>query len=250
MQESWERDALRQDLLITHDERKCEQAVTSSKKLFPIIIILSLYGCDGRVDNAREASIQGDPCRSALVGDCDWYARCLEPQYPCGAEAYAIGYGAKYCARFSAKKWASPQTSAWVAKTRSCLQQSLIRYLDANGAASCDDIRHAAFASHPDCYTSDPDSFCYLDVRDITAIYFTLDLRERFNGEALGQMKSVIQQCLAKYGGGQTAKGARAGFLLDEDVAGRRQVMEELLQRTDEMSLASRTRALTLIDSK
>ena len=199
-------------------------------KLLPFILI-ALCSCDRANDGAVLQSMQSDECRKELVGDCAWYAKCLETQYPCGDAAYAIGYGGKYCARFTAKQWVSPKTKNWVDKTRTCLQQTLIGYLDANPAASCSDIRRKAFDSHPGCYTSEPNSFCYLDLRDITGIYFTLDLRERFSGESLRQMKAVINQCLLAFTGRIPADSS--GFMDQDDTAQRQRLFQQLLDKTE-----------------
>ena len=35
---------------------------------------------------------------------CDWYIDCLEKVFNCGAKGYPVGYGNKYCVKFSSYK--------------------------------------------------------------------------------------------------------------------------------------------------
>ena len=203
-------------------------------KILALLTFMLLSACDYGSNPSSTKGIESDLCRQTLVGDCSWYAKCLESQHPCGADAYAVGYGQKYCERFTQKSWLSPNTTKWVDKTRSCLQRAVISFLDENPKATCIEIRHAAFDSHPDCYTGSPDSFCYLDIRDISAVYFTLDLKERFKRESLVQMQAVVKQCLAVYAG-RSGKVSLVNEFDDGTMEERIALFEDLLKKTSKM---------------
>ena len=47
--------------------------------------------------------LKSAPTCPALVEtpDCDFYKECMESKFQCGPEGYPMGYGGKYCNRFS-----------------------------------------------------------------------------------------------------------------------------------------------------
>ena len=39
--------------------------------------------------------------KHVLEGDCEFYPKCVESAKECGLKGYALGYGYKYCNRFT-----------------------------------------------------------------------------------------------------------------------------------------------------
>lgn len=116
---------------------------------------------------------QPEDC-SRLVGSCEFY-RCRDRRHPCGEDGYYMGYGYKYCQRFTSLE---PSLSApardWLRKTLLCLQVYVDRNIPYN--ADCTTVKAMAFDSHPDCYVGS--GVCFLDVDDWTAIWNTIDLQD------------------------------------------------------------------------
>lgn len=102
---------------------------------------------------ASNASELPDECFTTLVegSDCEWYAKCLEAKYHCGAKGYPLGYGQVYCHKFSNFN-SLLLVKDWVQKTTACLKQRLVPYLYDNVEMTCRKLKQTAFASHPQCY--------------------------------------------------------------------------------------------------
>ena len=102
-----------------------------------------------------------DECYTSLVDSqsCEWYTKCLEQKYQCGAKGYPLGYGHKYCMKFGQLK-SYPAVEKWVQDTTICLKQKLIPLLNTDRRLSCKQIKKEAFKSHPVCY--DKSGFCKL----------------------------------------------------------------------------------------
>jgi hypothetical protein len=97
----------------------------------------------------REAEPQG--CNH-LIGNCDFYL-CRERLHPCGPGGYYIGYGHKYCVRFSALAGQlSPAGRSWALGTLRCLQLHLARRVPVG--TPCPQVRDSAYASHAGCYVA------------------------------------------------------------------------------------------------
>ncbi|EGD72369.1 hypothetical protein PTSG_00389 [Salpingoeca rosetta] len=155
--------------------------------------------------------------RGCDVGACTFY-NCVDEQTQCGPSGYAIGYGLKYCDKFTAAQSSfSDQGKVWVAETKQCLQQELEDYVTAMqrdpGAsfpfdkAQCDSMRRAAMNSHVKCYTGGSVSVCSLRVSDWVRILKTI--HEAFGDAFLNTVKqslSTAKQCagslFASFGSG------------------------------------------------
>jgi hypothetical protein len=79
---------------------------------------------------------------------------CLDKRFAYGPNSYAIGYGLKYCRRFSSltSKDLTPAGLKWRDATMRCLQNKLAPLLSGN--LSSDAITNFAFNSHPGWYLS------------------------------------------------------------------------------------------------
>lgn len=92
------------------------------------------------------------------MATCAWYSDCLAERFPgCTGHAleYAQSYGGKYCQGFTdnSDKF-SAVGQVWVDKVKLCLQEELARDVlrQEVEVADCEEIRRAAFDSHPKCY--------------------------------------------------------------------------------------------------
>ncbi|RPA79645.1 hypothetical protein BJ508DRAFT_415798 [Ascobolus immersus RN42] len=139
----------------------------------------------------------GSSICSAPTGSCNFYSICLEGQYQCGSSGYPLGYGKKYCDKFSANRSNfSSKGKTWVDKTMLCLQKKLVSH--AKGGSTCTKIKNAAFASHSTCYVQS--GLCDLSVADFKQILSTVDLADMFGGKA--NLIEVIQSaasCASKF---------------------------------------------------
>ena len=95
----------------------------------------------------------------------DFYANCLESRYHCGPDGYPIGYGQRYCQKFSDNRgMLDARGQQWMLDNMHCLQLALVGdAVDADPTATtCDALEDKAFASHAPCYTGN--GFCPLGV--------------------------------------------------------------------------------------
>lgn len=136
--------------------------------------------------------------------ECGFYTDCLETHYPCGDDGYALGYGFKYCQRFSEYEGCDDQYwKDWVNGTLSCLQQSLVPVVETNpDLLTCDGIKSTAFDSHPKCYTGDgtespsAPSICFLPVRDQACVLKIIDKRDLIHPEDIKQELTTAAICV------------------------------------------------------
>lgn len=148
------------------------------------------------------ANEHGDPtpawCSSPPRGQCSFYANCVESVYHCGAEGYPLGYGQKYCDKFSeSANMLSPQGQKWMLDTMQCLQLTLAKQSaafeaqesSAAAATACSVIKETAFDSHAKCYLDN--GLCSLPWRDWFAIVKIIDLKTLFS--SFDAVKETIQ---------------------------------------------------------
>lgn len=108
------------------------------------------------------------------AASCDFY-RCREADADnaCGPRGYYIGYGLKYCERFT--KVLRPRLSAagkrWLDKTRVCLMEHVDRNIPFD--APCAEVKRSAFDSHPGCYVKG--GLCFLPPGDWMKIMGIID---------------------------------------------------------------------------
>ncbi|KAF7329246.1 hypothetical protein MKEN_00185300 [Mycena kentingensis (nom. inval.)] len=93
--------------------------------------------------NAGLLQVRQSPvCTAPPLDDCSFYA-CLEPKFNCGPEGYPIGFGQKFCNKFSAaRNELSAEGQQWMIKTMNCLQVTLVPELAIS--QTCDTLESKA----------------------------------------------------------------------------------------------------------
>lgn len=138
-------------------------------------------------------------CRyhTPIVADCNFYSQCLEDKFNCGSEGYPLGYGAKYCERFSSMgtnqafknlKFTSKGLK-WRDRTLRCLQEDLI--IKFESLNTCSEIKSQAFESHASCYTQSDASLCDLGPSDLESVISIVDAIDAFG--SYGGVKQLVQ---------------------------------------------------------
>lgn len=103
-----------------------------------------------------------DSCpRVSQENNCDFYDRCLEAKNQCGNDGYPLGYGLKFCRKFSAMEL-SAEGERWITATMACLQEQLVDLAETK--TDCGTIQTKAFESHVQCYLDH--GFCGLPLSD------------------------------------------------------------------------------------
>ncbi|KAI8514393.1 hypothetical protein Bbelb_087170 [Branchiostoma belcheri] len=136
-------------------------------------------------------------------GNCDFYTGCLEDKYSCGTKGYPVGYGHRYCTRFSTYyNEFNDEGKAWIDDVRRCLMSALVPIYKSN-SYSCDEVKTLAFTSHPTCYTESGDRFCKVFWSNKLALLKVFEADD-FLGEdsalAIEQILMTGLQCLCDYG--------------------------------------------------
>ncbi len=146
-----------------------------------------------------------DRC-SELVGSCEYYSCIEEERLSCGDTGYALGYGKRFCEKFSAIKFfpSFPNNERivfpvagndWRDSVRTCLQEELEDYFFTSDAPKdCSTLRAFAFDSHPSCYTSGP-SFCGLKPQSVIRIGLTIGFKDLLTSESLKQIADTAALC-------------------------------------------------------
>lgn len=140
--------------------------------------------------------------------DCGFYVDCLEQYFPCGSSGYAIGYGFKYCQRFTSETTSQCMDSAghdWVNSTLTCLEQALVPIIESEiNDISCQSIKLDAFDSHPICYTGGggsiptSSSICFLPPSDVKCILSTIDNEDLFSPLGLKEDIETARICISQ----------------------------------------------------
>jgi hypothetical protein len=131
-----------------------------------------------RQANDREERQYSEDCtqyiRRGGAEACEFY-RCREANtgHACGPRGYYLGYGLKYCNRFSQSL--HPKLSGagkdWLDKTRLCLMNHVHQNIPWD--APCADVKRSAFDSHPNCYVRG--GICFLPSSDWLKILEVID---------------------------------------------------------------------------
>ena len=140
---------------------------------------------------------------------CGFYSECLEAVQPCGENGYALGYGLKYCERFTSERLFTclknnTYSLSWVNNTRTCLQQALVPMLNTNHTEICQQIKTEAFHTHPDCYTAggkaipQGPSFCFLTIPDLVCVLETVDMDDLLSPLGIQVNFEIASICLAQ----------------------------------------------------
>lgn len=105
---------------------------------------------------------------------CEFY-RCREANtgHACGSRGYYLGYGLKYCERFSRllRPRLSDPGKRWLDRTRLYLMEYIHRNVPWD--APCANVKQSAFDSHPGCYVRG--GICFLPSSDWMKILEIID---------------------------------------------------------------------------
>eukprot|EP01122_Echinamoeba_exundans_P003644 TRINITY_DN13720_c0_g1_i1.p1 TRINITY_DN13720_c0_g1~~TRINITY_DN13720_c0_g1_i1.p1 ORF type:complete len:484 (-),score=27.32 TRINITY_DN13720_c0_g1_i1:35-1486(-) len=118
-------------------------------------------------------------CNNPSEISCNFYSACVESVFHCGPTGYPLAYGAHFCNKFLGPEASnfSPAGAQWRDKVLICLQQALVPLLSQSPAPSCDELKTAAYESHPACYTDQDtggvcDTLSVADMRTVAGIVF------------------------------------------------------------------------------
>ncbi|MGN6533177.1 MAG: eCIS core domain-containing protein [Ginsengibacter sp.] len=130
-----------------------------------------------------------------MTGDdvCEFY-RCRERRSgnACGNSGYYLGYGYKYCKRFTElRKRMSEPGKRWIDKTRQCLWEHIDKNIDYH--TPCELVKSAAFDSHPICYVLG--GICFLSPDEWSMILNIIDSADN----DLKQMVKTGIYCAGNY---------------------------------------------------
>uniref|UniRef100_A0A914VCW9 Uncharacterized protein n=1 Tax=Plectus sambesii TaxID=2011161 RepID=A0A914VCW9_9BILA len=116
----------------------------------------------------------------------------------CGKQGYLIGYGKKYCDRFSANLHRFTSAGIkWVSCVRQCLIDSLTPHYDlypySESHSTCGALEQAAFETHVDCYINC--GFCNICIDNKWALWKSYDIGDFVSLIAWEQVRQVAQKC-------------------------------------------------------
>jgi hypothetical protein len=119
-------------------------------------------------------------CSKPPRNSCSFYPDCLEVRYHCGPAGYPLGYGEKFCQKFSVDRTQlSLQGQKWMLDTMQCLQNALVPEATGSGAGvTCGSIKAAAFGTHAACYVGN--GLCGLPPSDWLAIVGIVQFKTLF----------------------------------------------------------------------
>jgi len=146
----------------------------------PILVGIAGYILNQTVLFRRAGPPSSSPaCASPPLDNCSFYANCLESRYNCGPSGYPIGYGHKYCEKFSLdRSLFNSLGQQWMINTMHCLQMALVPdAIDVN-ATTCQALANQAFATHAGCYIDN--GLCSLGLQNWVAILEIVDIKTLF----------------------------------------------------------------------
>jgi hypothetical protein len=166
--------------------------------LFPYLSTTTALFTTTRSSNTT--STNSTNCSSPVRDTCTFYPNCLESRYHCGATGYPLGYGLKYCTKFSDERsLLSDKGQQWMINTMMCLQNTLVP--DAITTASnitCSAIEETAFGSHARCYVDN--GLCELGPGDWAAIVKIVGIATLFESkEAFEATVQAAEGCVGFY---------------------------------------------------
>ncbi|TFK50704.1 hypothetical protein OE88DRAFT_287234 [Heliocybe sulcata] len=125
---------------------------------FPIAEADSLFNSTVPVD-----------CASPPYDSCAFYLECLESRFHCGPDGYPLGYGLKFCTKFSQERSKlTPAGQTWMLNTMHCLQTALVPEATGEVQMTCQELLDTAFDTHAGCYIGS--GLCTLNPKDWVAI--------------------------------------------------------------------------------
>lgn len=118
-----------------------------------ILLLLSFYSLGTLAESCED-----------LDNDCEYYS-CVEEKRHCGKKGYLLGFGKKYCLKFSNEDYRfSNKGKKWLSDVRQCL----IDNLDKSEAVSCKKFKREQFRAHVPCYVNT--GYCELSRKDRFAV--------------------------------------------------------------------------------
>ncbi|KAF8999272.1 hypothetical protein BDQ17DRAFT_1308587 [Cyathus striatus] len=168
-----------------------------------LIVACTITGAVASVDapNVSGHALTASECANPPRDQCRFYADCLERRYQCGNSGYPLGYGQKFCLKFSEQRnKLSPQGQKWMLDTMQCLQRTLVPdALDTSTADStCEALNDRAFNSHPGCYVKN--GVCSLHPTDWIAILEIVHLKTLFSSwQAVTATLGALDGCVNFY---------------------------------------------------
>ncbi|KAJ3732716.1 hypothetical protein DFJ43DRAFT_291867 [Lentinula guzmanii] len=129
-------------------------------------------------------------CTSPPPHTCTFYSACLETHFHCGPEGYPLGFGEKFCTKFSSPENVgrlSRKGEEWMWTTMGCLQRALVPELDIHKVSktgpdsgirmenACKALEEKAFSTHAPCYLSS--GLCSLPPKDWVVIVEIIDVK-------------------------------------------------------------------------
>lgn len=132
-----------------------------------------------------------------LFGTCSWYKDCVQARYPtCTSPSDYPPIAYTICNRYEKQLHLfSEGAQRWVNRTKLCLQQALLPYVEENGTAlTCEHLREKAFDTHVPCYADC--GFCkisfgdYFRVLDVIAPAFSTEF-----GELMKEVVRILWKC-------------------------------------------------------
>lgn len=163
--------------------------------LLPILIGLALVRSSHIPIGTLLSRDAGPPstspaCSNPPLDNCSFYADCLESRYNCGPDGYPIGYGQKYCEKFSEKRaLLDSNGQQWMINTMHCLQTALVPDAIDSNATTCQKLEDNAFGTHAGCYLDN--GLCTLGVRVWEAIIEIVDIKTLF--QSWDAFKATVQ---------------------------------------------------------
>jgi outer membrane protein OmpA-like peptidoglycan-associated protein len=157
-----------------------------------------------------EPKPEGPEDCAKLIGSCEFY-RCRQRRTgnSHAPTDYYLGYGLKYCLRFSeqTRPRLSHAGKMWLDKTLTCLHEHIQRRIPYEAPPGT--VKRSAFDSHPGCYVVS--GLCFLDPSDWQVIWDTIDSSDNdlkqvlttaiFCGANLGVVGVMPMHSLAAGGG-------------------------------------------------
>jgi hypothetical protein len=116
----------------------------------------------------------------------------------CGRQGYLIGFGKKYCDRFSANLHGfTPAGINWVTCVRQCLIDRLTPYYDkypySEFHTSCAALEQTAYDSHVDCYIDC--GFCNICTNNKWVLWKAFDIGDFLSIVAWEQIREILKRC-------------------------------------------------------
>jgi len=157
-----------------------------------LVILLSLTSCSVVISEECPISTPED----ATLNPGEPY-RCADNfqnnSQGCGADGYALGYGAKYAEIFMWETYeiVEPSTQEFLVQNLICLQDRFI--FDTTPQMTCDELWSHAFASHVECYIES--GACDLPVVDLARIFASIEEQDMGSAEQNEAIEAISDHC-------------------------------------------------------